>query len=213
MKQQHALTNKRSMGLRYLSLILLSIALTACGDKPRLPRLSDNAVILAYGDSLTYGTGAARSESYPAVLQRLSGHRVINAGIHGEITRTGLERLPAQLHKYHPGLLILCHGGNDFLQKRDPVQVANNILRMVELARRRNIPVILLGVPKPGLFLRSADMYKEIADATGALLIDDLIPDVLGDASLKSDPVHPNRDGYRIMAEEILAVLKQNGAL
>ena len=56
-------------------------------------------------------------------------------------------------------------------------------------------------------------MYKKVADSTGIVFIEDLIPDVLGDNSLKSDTVHPNKDGYRVMAEKIYSVLQGAGAL
>ena len=72
---------------------------------------------------------------------------------------------------------------------------------------------MLLGVPKPGLFLSSAEVYKKIAESSDVVFIEDLIAEVLGDRSLKSDTVHPNKDGYRVMAENIHEVLGRVGAL
>ncbi len=202
-----------AMKYHYLLLLTFSIFLAGCSDKPKLSPLPGDAIILAFGNSLTYGTGAGREESYPAVLANIINREVINAGIPGEISKAGLERLPMLIEQYQPGLLILCHGGNDFLQKRNLEQAKRNIQNMVRLATSRNIPVVLLGVPKPGLFLNSADMYAEIADATGAIFIEDLIPDILGDNTLKSDTVHPNKAGYNKMADHIATVLKDAGAI
>ena len=113
--------------------------------------------------------------------------------------RRVLKRLPGFLEKHKPQLLILCHGGNDMLRKRSMSQMAANVTAMIQLAKDRNIPVILLGVPKPGLFLSSFEAYEKVADDTGVIFIDELIPEVLGDKSLKSDAVHPNKAGYRVI--------------
>ncbi len=192
----------------------LLIFLTACGDPtPQLERLSDDAVILAYGDSLTYGTGANKEESYPSVLENTINRKVINAGVPGELSVQGLKRLPKFLEKYQPDLLILCHGGNDILQKHDLAKAETNIRQMISLAENKNIPVILLGVPKPGLFLNDADLYTNIAENTDVTFIPNLIADILSDASMKSDSVHPNNTGYSKMASTLVNTLRNSGAL
>lgn len=194
--------------------IFILVLLTACGsDAPQLSGLSTNDVILAFGDSLTKGVGAKENESYPAVLQSLSGRKVINAGISGEQSTQGLARLPVLLEQYQPKLLILCHGGNDILRKKNLKTMETNIKQMINRAKERNIPVVLLGVPDFGLFLSSYEGYKEVAESTSVIFIEDLISGILSDESLKADSVHPNKDGYRIMAEKIYSVLQQAGAL
>ena len=192
---------------------LLCLLLAGCGDGPKLPPLAGDSVILAFGDSLTNGTGAGAEESYPAVLAELSGRQVINEGVPGEVSEDGIRRLPRVLQEYQPRLLILCHGGNDFLQQLDPARMEANVRGMIRLAQDQNIPVVLLGVPRPGLFLAAAEVYKNIADSTGVIFIEDLIPDILKDRALKSDTVHPNKEGYRMMAEGIYKVLQDAGAL
>ena len=187
--------------------------LCCCGDQRELSPLPADGVILAFGNSLTHGNGARAEESYPAVLERLIGRKVINAGVSGEESAQGVERLPELLDQYNPQLLILCHGGNDILHKKGEAQMETNIRRMIEMAKIKNIEVVLLGVPRPGLFLSSADVYRRIADSTGVVFIEDLIPDVLGDRELKSDTVHPNKEGYRMMAEGIYKVLQDRGAI
>lgn len=178
-----------------------------------MPALPDDAVILAFGDSLTYGSGAERDESYPSVLSRLTGRTVVNAGVPGETSGDGLKRLPAELERHKPALLILCHGGNDFLRRMDAEQTAANVQAMIRLGQKRGAAVLLLGVPRPGPFLSAAEFYERVADDSDAAYLDDVIPEVLANAGLKSDAVHPNRDGYHVMAESIYALLRDAGSL
>jgi len=203
------------MSIKLFLSVIVIIALSACGgtDAPTLSKLPDDAVILAFGDSLTHGNGAKENESYTAVLAGLISRKVINAGISGEESEPGLKRLPSLLEKHSPQMLILCHGGNDLLRKKNINKMEANIRNMIQLAKDRNIPVVMLGVPKPGLFLSSFEVYKKIADSTDIIFIEDVIPEVLGDNALKSDTVHPNKEGYRVMAETINEVLRESGAL
>jgi len=205
--------------MKIIRLLLLSLLvhtlLAGCSrDVPELLPLSDDALILAYGDSLTYGTGAARDASYPAVLERLTGHTVINAGIPGEQSPQGLTRLARALDAYQPALVIICHGGNDMLRRKPMQTMQANLEKMVALARARGIQVVLLGVPEPALFgLESADAYYQVAETTGAPLEDEIIPEVLSDTDLKSDQIHPNAEGYRLIAEAVYRLLQREGAL
>ena len=189
--------------------------LSACSDStPGLPRLAENAVILAFGDSITHGNGAKENQSYPAVLSQLIGRRVINAGNPGEVSAQGRERLPALLDRHHPDLLLLCHGGNDFLRRINMDITRSNIEAMIEAAAQRNIPVILIGVPKLGLiFLESAEFYSEIADKYELVYEGEILPDVESDSTLKSDQIHPNAAGYQRIAETIYRLMSESGAL
>ena len=199
---------------RQIFCLLLLICLAACGDSSQqLERLPDDAVILAFGDSLTYGTGAEKNESYPVILENTINRKVINAGVPGELSIQGLKRLPKFLDKHQPGLLILCHGGNDILQRGSHAKAEANIRKMIALAENKNIPVILLGVPKPGLFLSSAKLYANIAENTNVIFMPNLIADIMSDASMKSDSVHPNNAGYRKMASTLADTLRDAGAL
>jgi len=192
----------------------LMIYLAACGDStPQLERLSEDAIILAFGNSLTYGTGAEKNESYPVILEKTINRKVVNAGVPGELSNQGLKRLPKFLDEHQPRLLILCHGGNDILHRENLAEAETNIRQMIALAENKNIPVILLGVPKPGLFLSSAKLYANIAENTNVIFMPNLIADVLSDASMKSDPIHPNKTGYREMASTLADTLRDAGAL
>jgi acyl-CoA thioesterase-1 len=201
--------------MRKQLLPLIFLALTACSEPSRtLTKLPDDAVILAFGDSLTYGTGASRLSDYPNILAELTSLEVINEGIPGEISEEGLERLPALLDEYQPKLLILIHGGNDLLRKIPSEQIAANLNKMIEEAASRHIEVVMLGVPQPNLLtLTSADLYQRIAEDRNIPVDLNTLPDILGDNSLKSDMIHPNDAGYQLMAGNIFKLLQEAGAL
>lgn len=187
--------------------------LASCSSQPQLPGLSQDAVILAFGDSLTYGTGASRQQSYPAVLERLSGHRVVNMGIPGEVTAQGLKRLPDVLDEVEPELMVLCHGGNDMIRKTGMDAAADNLRQMIRLAQERNISVILLAVPKPGVLISPPDFYEQVAKEAGVPIEEDVISEVLSERGYKSDAIHPNAEGYALMAEAVFRLMGETGAL
>ena len=194
-------------------LTVLFILCSCTADIPEISPLPSDATILAFGDSLTHGTGAGRSESYPAILERLSGRTVINAGVPGEETTQGKSRLPTALDKSEPDLLILCHGGNDMLRKRNVQQMLKNLRSMIREAQNRNIPIVLISVPKPTIFLSSADLYAELAEEFNLPIEDGILAEILSDNSLKSDQIHPNAGGYKMMAEKIYILLQESGAI
>jgi acyl-CoA thioesterase-1 len=193
--------------------VLLVVGLTACSSPVKLPSLAADAVVVAFGDSITFGTGASEQESYPAVLEKLIGRRVVNAGVPGEVTASGLSRLPDILEREKPALLILCHGGNDQLRRLNEQQTADNIREMIRLAKQRGIAVVLIAVPSPGIFISPAPFYSEIAKELTIPLEEKTLSLVLADGSLKSDYIHPNAAGYRRLAEAIAALLKKSGAI
>jgi lysophospholipase L1-like esterase len=200
---------------RALGALFLALALAAgCGkDAPRLPPLGTRDVIVAFGDSLTYGTGAAEHESYPAVLAQLVGRPVVGAGIPGEVTAQGLRRLPAVLDEHQPRLVIVCLGGNDMLRKVGAAEIKRNLEGMLRELRARGISAVLVGVPKPALWTSSADFYAELAREFGVPYEGEIVTSVLYSSDMKSDPIHPNAKGYRRIAEALARLLRDAGAV
>jgi acyl-CoA thioesterase I len=204
---------RRELWVSIMLAVAAAVAMMACSSGARLPRLGGDAVILAFGDSLTFGTGASPGESYPAVLERLVGRRVVNAGIPGETSGQGLSRLPAVLDKERPALLILCHGGNDLLRRLNRQQTADHLRMMIRLARDRKIDVVIVAVPSPALSLSPPSFYREIAEEVNVPFEGDVLARVLADGSLKSDYIHPNAAGYRELAGAVAALLGKSGAV
>ncbi|MDX1295032.1 MAG: arylesterase [Sulfurimonadaceae bacterium] len=170
--------------------------------------------ILAFGDSLTFGLGAQPYQSYPAMLQRMSGVKVINAGVSGEVSGNGLKRLNAELEQHQPALLILCHGGNDILRGLSKEALKTNLSAMVRLAKQKDIDVLVVGMPDlSALGFRALPLYKEVANEHDTMYESGIIGKIMRNTGLKSDRIHPNAEGYRLMAEAFYDVLKEEGRL
>jgi lysophospholipase L1-like esterase len=198
---------------RTLVVVITLLLAAACGSKSKVEKLDASATVLAFGDSLTFGTGATPAESYPAVLERSIGRKVVNAGVPGETSAQGLGRLPTALDEANPKLLILCHGGNDFLRRLDEAQAAANVKAMIQLARGRGIPVVLIATPKPGLPPAVPAFYGDIAAELKVPYDDAVLRSVLLDNGLKSDMVHPNAAGYERIAAAVEKILRDSGAI
>lgn len=198
-------------------LVTAQLALAGCGgDSPQPPiaRLRLDATVVAFGDSLTAGNGASRDQAYPAVLSELIGREVINAGVPGETTEQGMQRLSPLLDEVEPQLVILCLGGNDMLRRMDRAAMKRNLAAMIDELKRRRIPVVLLAVPEPALMgLEPDPAYRELADQYRLPLENDIFTELLADKSYKSDQIHLNAKGYRKVAEAVAQLLKKTGAV
>lgn len=200
--------------IKTITYIVCLACLAGCGEKtPKLTKLAPNDVIVAFGDSLTFGTGANEAESYPVVLGRLIARDVVRAGVPGEQTEGGLARLQSVIDEYKPRLMIVCLGGNDMLRKVSEAQTRANLRTIIKTIQSQGIAVVLVGVPKPALVTSAAPMFEEIARELKIPYEGKIVTDVLYRPDEKSDPIHPNAKGYKRMAEGIAALLKKAGAV
>ncbi len=164
--------------------------------------------IVAFGDSITYGYGVSDEQNYPSQLSRLLQETVINAGVNGETTSEGLRRLPSVLEEHQPKILIIIHGGNDILRRQSLDRAKENIIQMIKLARKQNIHVVLVGVPRVEILaLKTDKIYHEIARELNVPLDDSSLERILGDSSLKIDHIHPNAEGYTILANSLAELI------
>jgi lysophospholipase L1-like esterase len=187
--------------------------LFSCSKTPQIAKLSSDGIVLAFGDSITFGTGAAPSESYPSVLEKLIGRRVVNAGVPGEVTAEGRVRLTSVLDEYNPALMLLCLGGNDFLRHQDESKTIENLRAMISLAKSRGVSVVLISVPKLGFGLEVPKFYGKLAREFSIPLEGKTLKQILSKNSLKSDAIHPSASGYAILAESVSQLLRNSGAL
>lgn len=195
----------------------LVTGLAACGRKPKLFAVPSGAPVLALGDSITWGTGATPETSYPAVLAKLTGWNVINAGAPGDTSAAALARLPALLQEHAPRLVVVSIGGNDFLRRLPTAQTRANIRTICQLAAAAGAQVLLVGVPEASAFaaatrsLADHPMYEELGKELKVPVHGRGWAAVLGDANLRSDPIHANARGYAQFAQGLAKTARDAG--
>jgi lysophospholipase L1-like esterase len=193
------------------ALVALAIAYQLLRPKPDIDPLAlTGENIICFGDSLTSGYGASAGRDYPAQLSRLLGRPVINAGVAGDTTGRALQRLEQDVLSRSPRIVLITLGGND-LKNRIPRETAfDNLKQIVESIQDAGALVIVGGIDLP-LFGRGFGKgYENVGDETGAILIPDILEGIFGNRRLMSDPIHPNDDGYALMARRFYDAIPAN---
>ena len=189
----------------------------ACGRRQQLNALAAGTVVLALGDSITFGTGAAPEASYPAVLAQLTGWQVVNAGVPGDTSAGALARLPELLQQHAPKLVLVSIGGNDLLRRLPVADMRTNIRRICEQARDAGAQVVLVAIPEANAMaaatrsLGDHPFYAELAQEVKVPLYAGGWAEVLSDPALRSDPIHANAKGYDAFARGLWNWLKETG--
>ncbi len=216
-----------------LSFISLTVFLSACGassaeqqtnkkvDRPILTAQlsSDKPKIIAFGDSLTAGFGLAEKESYPYLLQQKLkaddfDYEVVNAGVSGETSLGGLERIDWVLEQENVQILILELGANDLLRNIPVAKMKQNLSRIIEKAQAKKIQVLLCGMLAPPTM--GAQYQRDYVTAFPDLASEykvPFLPFVLEGIALdknlnQADGIHPNAEGEKIMTENVYKALK-----
>lgn len=200
---------------RQFLLFSAALLLTACGQTAQQQRIAKGSRVLALGDSLTFGYGAPEEAAYPKQLARLTGWRLTNGGVSGDTSAQALARLPNLLTE-QPKLILLGIGGNDFLRKVPETETRANISTIVQTAQKANIPIVLIGVPRPSLgaligSLSDHPLYQDLAEQHQIPLLSNAWSKILSDSSLRSDQIHANAEGYLKFAEIMADFLKEQG--
>ena len=165
--------------------------------------------IIAFGDSITAGSGAGPGEDYPSQLSRMAGVKILNRGVPGDTTADGLARLERDVMGFDPRIVIVCLGGNDMLRRMDVETTFSNLEKIIRRIQSAGALVVLVGVD--GGFLVGGGhgkQYEKLAEETGVVFVPDVLAGILTSPKLKADQIHPNGKGYTIMAERIYKALK-----
>jgi acyl-CoA thioesterase I len=211
-----------------LSAPLLALLLASCGQSsepsappstapssigaPEVPVMGREKRILALGDSLFAGYGVKRGESYPAKLEaalraRGINARIANAGVSGDTTAGGRERLDFTLKSQPapPALVVISLGGNDMLRGLPPEQSSANLDAILADLDKRRIPAVLMGMlapPNMGAEYRARfdAIYPALAKKHGAALVPFFLEPVMDRPDLvQADHIHPTAVGIEAM--------------
>jgi acyl-CoA thioesterase-1 len=217
----------------FISFIFLAVFALACADssgfsgrtydteRPLVyPETSrSRPKILAFGDSLTAGFGLAETESYPYLLQeKLSAssydYEVINAGVSGDTTLGGLERIDWALEQENLERLILELGANDLMRGVPVSKIESNLDRMLVKAKAKNVKILLCGMfapPTAGAEYQRDFMsiFPDLATKHSVAYLPFLLEGIAMKRELnQADGIHPNAEGTKIMTENIFKELK-----
>ncbi|HLN59947.1 MAG TPA: arylesterase [Symbiobacteriaceae bacterium] len=175
-------------------------------------------VIVAFGDSLTFGQGVDPDKNYPKQLQaeldRLGyQYRVINSGISGDTTAGGVNRVESVL-KLKPQIVILELGANDGLQGKSVKEMRNNLAKLIERFQQEKVTVVLAGMQIPPNYgpEYTGDFQQTFVDLAAQYRVP-LIPFFLDGAAGKPelnnpDGIHPTAEGYVYVVKNVLQTLQ-----
>ncbi|MBU7580759.1 MAG: arylesterase [Porphyrobacter sp.] len=225
------------------ALLALPLAMSACSEAaddaatpagevaadgkpalPAIPVMGPERKIIAFGDSLFAGYGLDPRDAYPEKLEgalRAKGINadVINAGVSGDTTAAGLQRLEFTLAAQDalPALFILELGGNDLLRGLSPEESKANLGKMLAILKAQKVPVLLMGMRSPPNYgpeyqAKFDAMYRDLAKEYGAALIPFWLEDIYQEPALfQQDKIHPTADGIERLVASTLAQVE--GAL
>jgi acyl-CoA thioesterase I len=208
---------KKIIFLMLIVVAAIAMAWSGGDDVEKHAAIPQGATVLVLGDSLSYGTGANAGEDYPTLLAKSTGWNIINEGIPGDTSEGGLQRLPALLEAHQPKLLIVELGGNDLLRQAPQTEIAHNLKTILAMAKTQGIASVLVAIPEISPLkaavgnLSDHPLYENIAKETATPLIADVFSEVLSDRDLKSDQIHANALGYRVISDKLYVKLQELG--
>ncbi len=164
--------------------------------------------IIAFGDSLTYGYGSAQEESYPYILGEIIGRDIVNLGVNGNTAADGLARID-DLKGYNPYMVLIEFGANDYMRKRPFDQTKQALSDIVDYVQDMGAIAVLVDTGGPGMG-EYTDYMKELSKQKQTLFVPAIMEGIFTDPSLKSDIIHPNAKGYKIVAERVYKNIKKH---
>ena len=189
---------------RFWIIVLLGFSimgLSGCAKKEIKNINSEGKGIICFGDSITFGYGVKPGEDYPTLLSKMVIMPVVNAGLDGDTSISALKRIKSDVLDRKPFLVLIEFCGNDFLKDVPPDSTINNIKVMVLKIQEQGAVTAIVDV-SAGLFLRDYRIrLSRLAEETGSIFVPAVLSGILTNPSMKSDFMHPNPQGYKIIAE------------
>ena len=164
--------------------------------------------IISFGDSLTYGTGATKGMDYPSQLSKMISMPIVNAGIPGDTTASALIRLKKDVLSRSPRIVLITLGGNDLKNGVPKEQARHNLRIIIKSIQDLGALVVVGGIEIPFWGAGFGDIYKQLSDELKFVLIPNVYEGIMGKRGLMNDRIHPNDDGYTIMAKKFYKAVK-----
>lgn len=175
--------------------------------------------IVVLGDSLVAGYQLKASDAFPAQLERVlkaKGHAVdvINAGVSGDTTAAGLERLRWAVPE-KTDAVILELGANDALRGLDAGRAKANLEKIITALKAGGAEVLLAGMIAPRNlgeeYARVFDsMYPDLAKKHGLILYPFFLDGIALNGGLNlGDGIHPNPKGVAEITKRILPTVEE----
>jgi len=195
----------------FFKLILLSLILISCSENNKLENVNK---ILLFGDSLMSGYGLEENQALYLILEndlKEAGYniKVINGSVSGDTSQDGLVRIEEYTFNGEIDLIILGLGANDMLRRINPNQTEDNLRKIIEILRDKNIKTILAGMKAPlsnglGYKRKFDNIYLKLAKEYDLILIPFLLDKVALNPKLnQNDGIHPNYDGAKVISETL----------
>ena len=203
--------------VKFLFLILF-LFVSGCSLKVKNLN-SQGRTIVCFGDSITYGAGSSKGKDYPSILSDMikndyakknlfSKLKVINAGLSGDTTEGALKRIDKDVLSKDPYLVVIEFGGNDFL-KGIPLEETMNNLKKIIVRIQKYGAIAAVCDTTVSYFMRGyRGHFAKIARDNKAIFIPAVLEGIFNSPKLKSDYIHPDDEGYRIIAQKIYRTIK-----
>lgn len=163
--------------------------------------------VICFGDSITFGHGADRGEDYPSLLAKMTKSAVINAGVDSDTSQEALKRIDSDVLERDPALVVIEFGGNDFLTRVPISETINNMREMINKIQAKGAMVAIFDISTDIVLHDYGQAFYNLALEKQAIFIPGVLRDILTNPHLKSDYVHPNKVGYKIIAYRIYRYL------
>lgn len=168
---------------------------------------SVNTGIVAFGDSLIEGQGSSGG-GFVEILSEELDISITNLGMSGNTTEDALRRVKEVTHR-KPALTIILLGGNDFLSRLPEEDTKRNLSLIIEKIHESGSAIILLGLEAALPGGNKGEIFEELSEKYGTAYIPNILGGIFGRQKLMSDGLHPNDEGYRLMAEKVKPVLRK----
>lgn len=201
-------------------------------SKSLFNNIDEDKNLICFGDSITSGYGIGKENSYPTHLQKDISLKIINAGVSGDSTFDALDRLSKDVINNNPGVVLIQFGANDFSYYVKPDLFKDNLDKIVKTISATTSEIYLISFCSKSmidnliigdklffsqynisidinqelinLLNEYSQIYKEVSTSNGIYLIDDIWDGIWGIDELLYDGLHPNIEGSKLMAENIL---------